>query len=330
MSPRKHFSFIVLSSVLPLVGLVAAVVLLWNRAVGAPDLMVFAILYAIAGLGVSVGYHRLLTHRAFKTHRPLRVFLTAAGAMAGQGPPLIWAAHHRRHHQVADRPGDPHSPYLDAEPGLRAALRGLWHAHLGWLFNPELHSEPLRYCPDLARDRDIRFISRHFVWFVLGGVAAAGLLGAALTLSWQGFVTGLVWGGLVRFFFTNHVTYSVNSIGHYFGRRRFDTPDESRNVGWLALPSFGESWHNNHHAFPRSARHGMRWWELDLSGTVIGLLERTSLAWDVIRVDRERQEQRIDGLLRVARSEPPARGTPAASGAPARRADMAVGAVDVD
>src|SRR5712691_5670664 len=258
MSPRKHLGFIIASSVLPLLGMVAAIILLWRHAVRPSDLIVFGVMYAIAGIGVSTGYHRLLAHRSFKTYRPLRILLTAAGAMAGQGPPLIWTAHHRHHHRLADKPGDPHSPYLYGDTGLRASLRGLWHAHLGWLLEKELTAEPLRYCPDLIRDGDIRFISKYFIRFVLGGIILAGLLGFALSGTWQALLTGALWGGLVRFFITNHVTYSVNSIGHYFGRRRFDTPDESRNVAWLALLSFGESWHNNHHAFPRSARHGPR------------------------------------------------------------------------
>lgn len=299
MNPRKHFGFIVASSVFPLLGLIAAIILLWNHAVGQSDLIVFGAMYVIAGIGVSTGYHRLLAHRSFKTWRPVRVFLTAAGAMAGQGPPLIWVAHHRHHHRLADKPGDPHSPYLDDAPGLRAALRGLWHAHLGWLFNKELTAEPLRYCPDLVRDKDMRFISRYFIHFVLGGIILAGLLGFALSGTWQGFASGALWGGLVRFFFTNHVTYSINSVGHYFGRRRFDTPDESRNVAWLALVSFGESWHNNHHAFPRSARHGLRWWEFDVSALVIRGLEAAGLAWDVIRVDQGRQEHRSEVLSRL-------------------------------
>jgi stearoyl-CoA desaturase (delta-9 desaturase) len=296
---RQHSGFIIISSVLPLLGLVVAIILLWNQEVGPSDPIVFGVMYVIAGLGVSTGYHRLLAHRSFKTYRPLRIFLAAAGAIAGQGPPLTWTAHHRRHHRVADKPDDPHSPYLGHGPGLRGALRGLWHAHLGWLFDKELCADPIRYCPDLARDKDMRFISKYFIWFVLGGVVLAGVLGFALTGTWQGFATGVLWGGLVRFFFSNHVTYSVNSICHYFGRRRFDTPDESRNVGWLAVLSFGESWHNNHHAFPRSASHGMRWWEADISAIVIRGMEAVGLAWDVIWIDRERQESRSKVLSRV-------------------------------
>jgi stearoyl-CoA desaturase (Delta-9 desaturase) len=299
MDGREHYGFILLSSVLPLLGVVVAGALLWNRGLGVSDLVAFAIMYVIAGLGVSTGYHRLLAHRSFKTYRPVKIFLTSAGAIAGQGPALTWTAHHRRHHRVADKPGDPHSPYVGQESGIRGGLKGLWHAHLGWLFDADLTSDPIRYCPDLARDKDIRFISRYFVAFVLWGIVMPGLIGLAIGHTWQAFATAALWGGLVRFFVGNHVTYAINSIGHYFGHRRFDTPDESRNVAWLSLLSFGESWHNNHHAFPKAAFHGFRWWEVDLSALAIRGLEAVGLAWDVVRISPERIEQRAEGLTRV-------------------------------
>jgi stearoyl-CoA desaturase (delta-9 desaturase) len=253
-------------------------------------------MYVIAGLGISTGYHRLLTHRSFQTVRAVRVALAVAGAIAGQAPPIIWVAHHRRHHRLADKPGDPHSPHRgEGEEGVRAALRGLWHAHLGWLLDKQLGSEPMRYCPDVARDRDIRFISKHFLVFVALGVALPALIGLALTGTLRGALTGALWGGLVRLCVGNHVTYAVNSVGHYFGSRHFPTPDESRNVAWLALPSFGESWHNNHHAFPRSAHHGLRWYQFDISAMMIDALERVGLAWDVVRVNDAILAQRAAG-----------------------------------
>ncbi|NGO66962.1 acyl-CoA desaturase [Streptomyces boncukensis] len=327
MDGRKHYGFILVSSLLPLFGVVAAMVLLWNSLAGPSDLVAFLVMFVIAGLGVSTGYHRLLAHRSFRTYRPIKIFFATAGAIAGQGPPLIWVAHHRRHHRVADKPGDPHSPYQEEQPGIRGALKGLWHSHLGWLFDPGLTSDPIRYCPDLARDRDLRVISRWFIPIVLAGIVLPGLIGFALTGTLFGFATGALWGGLVRFFVSNHITYAVNSIGHYFGRRRFDTPDESRNVAWLAIPSFGEAWHNNHHAFPRSASHGMRWWEVDVSALVISGLKSARLAWDVMEIDRERQERRADGLRktgggRQGRSAPP---VPLAE-----RKDAVVGVADVE
>ncbi|MFC4376072.1 acyl-CoA desaturase [Nocardia halotolerans] len=326
MDGRDHYGFILASSLLPLVGVVAAIVLLWNKYVGPSDLIALAIMYSIAILGISAGYHRLLTHRSFGTSRPIKILLTVAGTIAGQGPALIWCAHHRRHHRVADKPGDPHSPYLEHAPGIRGALRGLWHSHLGWLFDKDLTSDPIRYCPDLARDKDVRFISLHFVEIVIAGIVLPGLIGLALTQTWQGFLTGALWGGLVRIFLANHVTYAVNSIGHYYGRRRFETPDESRNVAWLALPSFGEAWHNNHHAFPKAAFHGMRWWEVDLTAVFIRALEVTGLAWDVVRIPNDRIEARAAGLARVGGG----RLAPAAPPKPLAEQPQRDGAADVE
>lgn len=285
MNGREHHTFILITAVAPLVGVVVAIYLLWNRAFGWSDAVSLTVMYSFGIAGVSTGYHRLLAHHAFETNRFIKIFLVVGGAMAGQGPPLIWTAHHRRHHRVADQNGDPHSPYHEEEAGVRGTLKGLWHAHLGWLFDPDLTSDPVRYCPDLARDRDIRFISRHFVALVALGMLIPGIIGLVLTQSLAGFLTGVLWGGLVRFFVLNHVTYAVNSVGHVFGRRRFATPDESRNVAWLAIPSFGEGWHNNHHAFPRSYRHGMRWYEVDLSAGIIRTLEAFGLARKVVRID---------------------------------------------
>jgi stearoyl-CoA desaturase (delta-9 desaturase) len=296
---REHHVFILVTATVPLVGVVVAMVLLWNQAVMLPDLVAFLVMFLFTGFGVSTGYHRLLAHRSFQTSRPVKLFFVVGGAMAGQGPPLIWTAHHRRHHRVADKAGDPHSPWADLEPGIRGALKGLWHSHLGWLFNKELTSDPMRYCPDLARDRDVRFISKHFVAFVVAGLLLPGLIGLAWTGTVTGFLTAVLWGGLVRFVAQNHATYAVNSVGHYFGSRRFATADESRNVFWLSLPSFGEAWHNNHHAFPRSFRHGMRWYELDPSAIVIAGLEKLGLVWNVMRIDPERIALKAEGMSRA-------------------------------
>lgn len=300
MDNREHRWFILTASVLPLVAVVVAMAALWQRIFGWTDVAVLVIMYVISGVGISTGYHRLLTHRAFETSTPVRVALATAGVIAGQGPPIIWAAHHRKHHRVADKEGDPHSPHLGFEPGIRGALAGMWHAHLGWLFNSDLTSDPMRYCPDLVRQKPLRWLSENFVAVVAAGVVAPGLLAYALSGgSVQALLTGVLWGGLVRIFLINHMTYAVNSIGHYFGRRRFATTDQSRNVAWLALPSFGEAWHNNHHAFPRSARHGMKWYEVDLSAIVIWALEKTGLAWKVIRIDPERMTLREAGVSLV-------------------------------
>jgi stearoyl-CoA desaturase (delta-9 desaturase) len=252
-------------------------------------------LYLLSGLGITVGFHRLLTHRAFETFRPIRYGFALLGTAAVQGPVIGWVADHRKHHAFTDAEGDPHSPHVGhgGGDGWRGALRGLWHAHLGWLFEYASGQEAERYAPDLLEDRGMVWISRNFVLIVAASLLAAAGLGYALTGTLGGALTALLWGGLVRVFFLHHVTWSINSICHFFGRRRFRTDDCSTNVFWLALISFGESWHHNHHAFPRSARHGLRWWELDVGGWLIAGMRRLRLAWNVVRITPERQAQKL-------------------------------------
>jgi stearoyl-CoA desaturase (delta-9 desaturase) len=256
------------------------------------DLIVFGIMYVITGLGVTVGFHRLLTHRAFKTGRAVRGTFAVMGSMAIEGPVISWVADHRKHHAFADKPGDPHSPHVDHGHGLKGALRGLLHAHVGWLFIHTQRGRHERYAPDLLADPTIRFVNRYFFAWAVGGLALAFVLGWIIGGSLHTALTGLLWGGAVRMLVLHHVTYSINSLCHFFGRRAFDTKDESRNLLWLAVPSFGESWHNNHHAFPTSAAHGLRRWQVDISAAVIWTLEKLGLAWDVVRISPERQAKR--------------------------------------
>jgi stearoyl-CoA desaturase (delta-9 desaturase) len=302
MNGRQQRWFILGTSLVPLIAVAVAMVLLWGRMLGWADVVTFAIMYTICAFGVTTGYHRLLTHESFKTYSAVRTTLAVAGAMSGQGPPITWVAHHRRHHRVADKEGDPHSPHLGDRAGLRGMAKNLWHAHLGWQLEPGLTSDPMRYCPDLVRQKSMRRISAWFLPIVLAGILLPGLLGLLITGTLTGALTGALWGGLLRLFLVNHMAYAVNSICHYFGTRRFDTTDESRNVIWLAIPSFGEAWHNNHHAFPKSASHGLRWWEIDLSATLIWLLERVHLAWGVIRIDPRRLALREQGVSLVGES----------------------------
>jgi stearoyl-CoA desaturase (delta-9 desaturase) len=276
--------------VLPFAGFVAALVLLWNHAVGPTELAILAGAYLATGFGVTIGYHRLLTHRSFATHRWVSYLLAVLGSMSVQGPVIFWVADHRKHHAHPDAEGDPHSPHV----GEGSGLRGLWHAHVGWLFSAQGQAEKRRYAPDLLEDRGMRAINRAFLPLVLVSLAIPAALGWLLTGSAAGAATGLLWGGLVRIFFVHHVTWSINSICHFYGRRRFATDDHSTNVAWLAPASLGEAWHHNHHAFPRSASHGLRWWELDLSGLVISGLQRLGLAWNVIRISPETQEAKLD------------------------------------
>jgi stearoyl-CoA desaturase (Delta-9 desaturase) len=276
---------------LPFAATLAAVVLLWNRVVHPADLAILAAMYLLTALGITVGYHRMLTHRAFLAPKPVEYALAALGSMAVQGPVISWVADHRKHHAHADVEGDPHSPHVGHDGGVRGVLQGLWHAHVGWLFSEQGRAARRRYAPDLCEDRGMRLINRNFHWLVLAGLLLPALAGWALTGSLAGAATGLLWGGLVRLFFVHHVTWSVNSVCHFLGTRRFDVDDESRNVFWLALPSLGESWHHNHHAFPRSARHGLRWWEIDVTGLVIAGLARLGLARNVVRISPDRQRE---------------------------------------
>ena len=274
---------------LPLAALVAAGWLAWGGALRWQDLVVLATVYALTGAGITVGYHRLFTHRSFKTSRVLRSVFAVLGSMAVEGSVIEWVATHRKHHSFADRPGDPHSPHVDQAPGWRGAVRGLVHAHIGWMFRGKDMANPARYAKDLLADRDLRFISRTFPLWVVAGLALPFGLGAALTGSVMGGLTGLLWGGAVRIFLLHHATFSINSLCHFFGRSPFRTGDESRNLAWLAPITFGEAWHNNHHAFPTSARHGLGRRQIDPGAWLIAGLERCRLAWDVVKIPPERQ-----------------------------------------
>jgi stearoyl-CoA desaturase (delta-9 desaturase) len=271
---------------LALVGLAAWQ--LWNRQLHWRDVAIFVVMYVPVGLGVTVGFHRLLTHRAFKTYPWMRGLLAILGTMSVEGPVISWVADHRKHHAYSDRLGDPHSPHVDHGGGWRGALRGLWHAHLGWLFDHAQRGARERYAPDLVADPVVSFVDRTFVLWSLVGLAIPFGLGVLIGGTVGAGLEAMLWAGAVRIFVLHHVTYSINSLCHFFGRRRFQTDDESHNLFWLAPFSFGEAWHNNHHAFPTSAFHGMGRREVDLSGLTISALERVGLVWDVQRVSPSR------------------------------------------
>jgi stearoyl-CoA desaturase (delta-9 desaturase) len=278
--------------VVPFVALIVAIAFLWNDLVGPSDLAILAGLYLVSAFGITIGYHRLLTHRAFDTPRPVRYALAIMGQTAVQGPVIDWVADHRKHHAFTDEDGDPHSPHGHGG-GFKGALHGLYHAHVGWLFKTQGRADRRRYARDLMDDPVMKRISKSFLPNAALGLVLAFALGLAITGRVSGGLTALLWGGLVRIFFLHHVTWSINSVCHFFGRRRFAVDDHSTNVFWLALPSLGESWHHNHHAFPRSAHHGMRWWEIDVSGLIILAMKRLGLARDVVTVSPEKQAERL-------------------------------------
>jgi stearoyl-CoA desaturase (Delta-9 desaturase) len=276
--------------VLPFAGVIAAIGLLWDHGVDAVDLGILAVMYLVSAVGITVGFHRLLTHRAFQTYPWMERILAVMGSLSVQGSVIDWVADHRKHHAHTDEEGDPHSPHV----GHGSGLQGLWYAHTGWLLQTQGQADWKRYAADLYEDPGMRRIGRRFPLLAVLTLlipAAAGFLLDGMTAG--AALRGLVWGGLVRVFLVHHVTWSVNSICHFFGRRRFAVDDRSTNVAWLSLVSLGESWHHNHHAFPRSAFHGLRRWEIDLSGLIIVLLERCGLAWNVVRITPERQVQKL-------------------------------------
>ena len=262
-----HKIYITLGVVTPLIGVIIAIVLGWNSYVFLSDIVLLLALYTVTALGITIGYHRMLTHDSFRTFAPIRAFFAILGCMAFEGRPISWAATHIKHHAHSDEEHDPHSP-----------LEGFFHAHSGWLFSLRNFGEARQYAPHLLEDKLLVRIDRlTLLWMALS---------LAIPFAIGGW-TGLVWGGFVRIFLVQHVTWSVNSVCHTFGKRAFATTDESRNEWIVGLLAFGEGWHNNHHAFPQSAYHGLKWYQFDLSATVIALLEKTGLAWNVQRVSEE-------------------------------------------
>jgi stearoyl-CoA desaturase (delta-9 desaturase) len=280
-----------LVTVLPVLALGLAAWQLWGSALGFNDVVVFALMYVATGLGITVGFHRLFTHRSFKTGPGVRRLFAILGSMAVEGPVIAWVADHRKHHAFSDQPGDPHSPHVEHGHGLRGVLRGLSHAHIGWLFIHTDRGRKTRYAPDLIADPVVKRVNDQFVLWVAAGLVIPFVLGFSFGGGslFAGF-TGMLWGGFVRMLLLHHVTYSINSLCHFFGRKPYETGDESRNLAWLAPLSFGEAWHNAHHAFPTSARHGLGRWQFDPSALVIAGLEKTGLAWDVVHVSPERIE----------------------------------------
>ena len=264
---------------LPIAGLVGAVISLWGWGFGWVEFGVLAGMYLFTALGITVGFHRLFTHKSFETSAVVRFVLAALGSMAIQGSVLRWVAQHRRHHQHSDTPADPHSPHHRGR-GLVGVVRGFWHAHIGWAFKPDAAGLD-RYVTDLKKLASVRVASALFPLWIVLGLALPAVLGGVLSGTWAGVLLGFLWGGLVRVFLVHHVTWSVNSVCHLWGSRPYPDKDHSRNNLVFGVLAMGEGWHNNHHAFPTSARHGLRWWQIDVSYYVIRALALVGLVWKV-------------------------------------------------
>jgi stearoyl-CoA desaturase (delta-9 desaturase) len=277
---RLQRRIVLIVTLLPFLGFVGALVTMWGWGISLTDFTIFLGFYLFTGFGLTVGYHRLFTHRSFEAGPRTRALFAFAGSMAVEGSVIPWVANHRRHHAYADKDGDPHSPHLDEGAGIMGVLKGLWHAHLGWLFDAE-KTEVERWAPDLLKEARIARISAGFPWIAVFSFVAPALLGLLVTQSLWGMATAFLWGSLARIFMLHHVTWSINSICHFYGKREFETTDCSTNNWALSIISFGESWHNNHHAFPTSAEHGLGRHQPDLSALVIKALARLKLARNV-------------------------------------------------
>ncbi|MER7266694.1 acyl-CoA desaturase [Micromonospora carbonacea] len=290
--------------VVPFLALLAALPVAWGGWLGWTDVAVAGFWYVVSGLGITVGYHRYFTHGSFRARPWLRVALAVSGSLAVQGEIIQWVADHRRHHAFSDLDGDPHSPWRFGQ-SVRGLTKGLFHAHVGWLFGRELSNRE-RFAPDLLADRATRRVDRLFPVLVVVTVLGPALMGGLLTWSWRGALTALFWGGLVRISLLHHVTWSINSVCHVYGERPFAMRqgDRAANFWPLAILSFGESWHNLHHAEPTSARHGVLRGQVDISARVIWLLERTGAAWAV----RWPKPERI--AAKLTSPQPPRRGRP--------------------
>ncbi len=279
ISPGRVQVVTLLAVIVPFLGLVAAVVLLWGWGFSWVELGLLLGMYVLTALGISVGFHRLFTHRSFETSRVVQLVLAVLGSMAVQGSILRWVAMHRCHHQHSDKHGDPHSPHHESR-GILGLLSGFWHAHLGWFFEPDPPNLS-GYVKDLCQNRPLRVASALFPLWVAIGLLIPAALGGLLMGSWLGVLLGFLWGGLARIFLVHHVTWSVNSVCHLWGHRPYRSHDHSRNNFLFGVLALGEGWHNNHHAFPTSARHGFRWWQIDVTYWVIRGLALVGLAWKV-------------------------------------------------
>jgi stearoyl-CoA desaturase (Delta-9 desaturase) len=279
--------------VLPILGIVFAILLIFRNGIGRVEIASLCLMYLLTMGGMTIGLHRYFAHRCFEAGPQMRLVLAILGSMAAQGPLLSWVTIHRKHHAFSDRPGDPHSPHIYGNK-LLGMLNGLWHAHIGWMFTE--NAADWSFSRDLMVDRRLFWVHRTYLYWVTIGFVLPALIAGQLTRSWSSAALGFLWGGLVRCFVVNQASWCVGSVCHYFGSKRFETRDHSANNYIVALLTFGEGLQNNHHAFPSAARHGIAWWEPDFSGTVIGLLSRMGLVWNT----HHPSEESIEKLRKAA------------------------------
>lgn len=285
-----------LGVIIPFAALVAAIIMLWGVAFNWVYLALLFGMYVFSGLGITIGYHRLFTHKSFATTRFMTWLWAVAGSSAAEGSVLEWVAYHRRHHQFSDEMEDPHSPHAhDHSDSMLGFIKGFWHSHMGWFVSRDPADAPefSRYVPDLQKDPVVVSVDRHWRLWTLIGCLVPAVLGGLITWSWMGILLGFLWGGLVRVFLVHHITWSINSVCHIWGSRPFESHDQSRNNAIFAVVGFGEGWHNNHHAFPTSAKHGLRWWQIDWSWIVIRSMKMMRLAWDVKVPSRARIQSKL-------------------------------------
>lgn len=276
-----QWRFALATILVPFIGSIVAIglLLLGLLPIGLVEIWLLVSLYALTFVGVTVGFHRCFAHKAFEAGSVVKIIFIILGSMAAQGPPINWVATHRRHHQYSDLPGDPHSPYIHEEEKL-SWLHGLWHSHLGWMLNSRI-TNSAHFAKDLLQDSTIVKLNHLYLVWVILGLTIPTIFGGILTWTWLGAAKGFLWGGLVRLFLVHHFFWYIGSIAHIWGTRPLKTSDHSRNNIWLSIPTFGESWHNNHHAFPNSGMFGLKWWQIDLGSYIILALKFAGLVWDV-------------------------------------------------
>ncbi len=282
LASREQKIMMLMAVVFPFIGVMIAAVMLSQVGLASWEYIAMMLIgWCVTSLGITIGFHRLCTHKSFETYKWVRALWMAIGTMSIEGAPLTWCAVHRRHHSHSDRHGDPHSPNLHGH-SFWGMLKGLWHGQVGWLFTG-YWSKPNyeKWIPDLIKDRLLVRLNDHYGLLVLLSLAIPTALGYFIEGSIFGAFLGFLWGGLVRVFLTHHITWSINSICHVFGRRDFKSNDHSTNNAFCGLFAWGEGWHNNHHAFPSSARHGLRWWQFDFSWQVIKVMKYCGLAWNL-------------------------------------------------